>query len=71
MDNQPIFRARLMAAGVRQRQLAKALGVDITTVNRWCVGRVTAPAYAWAWLDLYERLPSVTRLRYAEDHGWT
>ena len=33
------LRAALREAGLKQKELAKALGLDVTTVNGWCRGR--------------------------------
>lgn len=46
------FRAALKSVGLRQRDLARQLGVAVTTVNRWATGRQPVPGYAVAFLSV-------------------
>jgi transcriptional regulator with XRE-family HTH domain len=46
--------AALAAAGVSQAELARRLGLNQTTVNRWCKG--VAPVSRMAWLAMTQAL---------------
>lgn len=46
------FRAILKALKLSQPQLAKRLGVDVTTVNRWATGKTRIQEGAAAYLRL-------------------
>lgn len=50
------FDSRLAELGVYHAPLARALGLDRRTVTRWANGELAIPGYAWAVLDLLERL---------------
>lgn len=51
------FRASVKRLGLRQRLLARALGVDKTTVYRWANGKTPVPRYAELCLSLLATLP--------------
>ena len=44
------FRDLLKELSLSQRELARRLGRDATTVNRWFLGKLPVPAYAEAYL---------------------
>ncbi len=46
------FRAALAALDIPQRQLATRLGVEVSTVNRWALGKIPVPRYAACVLEL-------------------
>jgi len=46
------FRAILKYLDLSQRSLAERLGVAVSTVNRWALGRIPVPQYAAAYLVL-------------------
>jgi transcriptional regulator with XRE-family HTH domain len=48
-----MLRWMLKTAGLRQRVLAKLLGKDTHTVNRWCSGHTEVPRYAVAFMVAY------------------
>lgn len=45
------FRAALKSLNLPQRRLAKTLGLDTGTVNRWARGILPVPGYAEAYLN--------------------
>lgn len=51
-----LFRASVKSLGLRQRLLARALGVDKTTVYRWANGKTPVPRYAELCLSLLATL---------------
>lgn len=46
------FRATLRELGLTQPKLAKMIGVDVTTVNRWATGKARIQEGAAAYLRL-------------------
>ena len=48
----PELRAILKSLGLSQRSLAERLGVQISTVNRWALGKAPVPKYAVYVLSL-------------------
>ena len=46
------LRSTLTALGMPQRELARRLGVMVSTVNAWATGKAPVPQYATAYLVL-------------------
>lgn len=60
------FKASLEAAGIKQATLARLLGVDKMTVNRWCNerdGALEVPQYAIAFVAAWRLLTIEARGR--------
>lgn len=58
------FRAALAGAELSQRRLARFLGKDVVTVNRWCQPRpdsLPVPKYARAFVSVYRKLSPEAR----------
>ncbi len=55
-------RERLRVVGLTQYQLARVLGTDVVTVNRWCTGKKPFPQYARAYLVLLEAYHKDTKV---------
>lgn len=45
------FRDALKAAGLKQKELAARLGLDLQTVNRWATDKLPVPQYVAAYFD--------------------
>lgn len=45
------FREALKSLRMTQRSLSRRLGVAVTTVNAWAVGRSAVPGYAVAYIE--------------------
>lgn len=54
------FRAILKELGISQPKLAKMIGVDVTTVNRWATGKTRIQEGAAAYLRLLRDVTVVT-----------
>ncbi len=68
------FRTELEQAEMSQRDLARFLGKDPVTVNRWCSARgdgLQVPMYARAFVRTYARLKRRDRIDIAEGLGIT
>jgi len=58
---QPLeLRVTLKLAGIGQRQLARILGVEVSTVQRWVTGTRPIPQYLVAYLELYRENQRLT-----------
>jgi DNA-binding transcriptional regulator YiaG len=48
------FRAGLRTLDLSQKELAKRLGIDLRTINRWATGKLPVPQYAIAYIELLD-----------------
>lgn len=67
--NQREFLLLLEQSGLQQTKLARLLGVNVVTVNRWCSDRekaVDPPWYVLNFLRVYLMLPDAARGRIPE-----
>jgi DNA-binding transcriptional regulator YiaG len=55
------FKDALRELGISQRQFAREIEVDVTTVNRWANGKAEITGPAKAYLNLRVRLAHVVR----------
>jgi DNA-binding transcriptional regulator YiaG len=53
------LREALSYLDLSQRDLARNLGISITTVNRWCVNKLPVPKYAAAYLNLIKQISEI------------
>ena len=49
---QPEFRSTLKALGMSQRELARRLGVAVSTVSAWATGKTPVPTYVPVYFAL-------------------
>ena len=56
---------KLSSVNLSQAELARRLGKDVTTVNRWIKGRAPVPQYAVAYLEVLSRLRLTVQPAYA------
>jgi transcriptional regulator with XRE-family HTH domain len=47
------FRDTIRELGLSQRALARHLGLNKSTVNRWATGETPVPQYAVAWIEAW------------------
>lgn len=56
------FRAILKELGLSQPKLARTIGVDVTTVNRWATGKTRIQEGAAAYLRLLKEVRKTGRI---------